>query len=302
MEFGKIHDPDSVNWFYPEENWHNLSYIGSADNRNDEPKILYIGATSWTENNWKNKWYPAKCTPADFLIYYSRQFNTIELNTSFYQIPPSNTIYKWLEKTPDYFRFCPKIFQGISRSLSKIDYKIFDDLIRMLHDFKPKLGSCFLQLPETFTSDRSAILIDFLKEFPKDFDLAVEFRHPSWFGNINSTVFAEMEKLGKHSVITDVGGRRDVCHLLAVGKSVMIRFVGNNMHQTDLLRINKWIEIMKYWFLNGVQKIYFFIHEPENNFTPELAHYLGRIWEETTDIATNYPKMLDNTDKQMTLF
>ena len=53
-----------------------------------------------------------------------------------------------------------------------------------------------------------------------------------------------------------------------------IRFVGNSLHKTDFLRIDAWVERMKYWLDNGVQEINFFMHMHDEATSPELTVYL----------------------------
>jgi uncharacterized protein YecE (DUF72 family) len=74
-------------------------------------------------------------------------------------------------------------------------------------------------------------------------------------------------------VLTDVAGRRDVLHMRLTSPSAMIRFVGNSLHPTDYTRIDDWVERLKMWFDSGLKQLYFFVHEPDNITSPELATY-----------------------------
>ncbi len=302
MEFGKTLNPDIVNWDYLENKWQILPELTIENNSISSFKTLYIGGTSWIDHNWKGKWYPTKFNPNDALFYYSRQFNAIELNTTFYQIPPTSTIYKWLDKTPEDFKFCPKVFQGISRNIKNPDKNNIDNFLRMTEDFGSKLGTCFLQLPEKFDYNQREHLFQFLENIPKELPIAIEFRHRSWFSSVDSCGFSELKNYKKFTVITDVGGRRDVFHLNITGTKVVIRFVGNNLHSTDFSRLDKWIKIIQLLFSKGISQIYFFIHQPENIFTPQLAHYLGLNWKEKNKIDVRFPVKINSTEKQMTLF
>jgi len=298
MDFGKTSNADDVNWTYPEEIWIKSPIVSVNPKKNESEQILYIGGTSWVENNWKNVWYPSKSTPKDFLYHYSRQFHTIELNTTFYQIPSADTVFRWIEKTPEDFRFCPKFYHNISRNINKIDLNILDQFLKMLENFGKRLGCSFLQLPGNYSIKESQYLFSFLNDLPTDFRVAIEFRHPDWFAPSGNFPVLMLHNLNKHTVITDVGGRRDVCHLKLSGDQLIIRFVGNNLHITDYSRIQKWITIMQYWFSKGINKIYFFIHQPENNFTPELAYYLGTEWEKQSFIPTKYPSKINGSEQQ----
>ncbi|MBK8257620.1 MAG: DUF72 domain-containing protein [Polyangiaceae bacterium] len=111
---------------------------------------------------------------------------------------------------------------------------------------------------------------------PGDFDLAVEFRHASWFasGTLSDRAFAVLQKHRAGAVITDVAGRRDVCHAALPVPFVMVRFVGNNLHPTDFPRVDAWIARLVEWRSLGLGRAYFFAHQPDDGFAPEtLAHF-----------------------------
>ncbi|MCC7467544.1 MAG: DUF72 domain-containing protein, partial [Saprospiraceae bacterium] len=75
------------------------------------------------------------------------------------------------------------------------------------------------------------------------------------------------------AVITDVAGRRDVCHMALTHPAVLIRFVGNGLHPTDYTRVKAWSERLKYWLDRGLKQVYFFAHEPDNLLAPELSRF-----------------------------
>jgi hypothetical protein len=88
-----------------------------------------------------------------------------------------------------------------------------------------------------------------------------------------------------------VAGRRDVLHMRLTTPSAMIRFVGNNLHPTDYTRIDAWVERLKVWFANGLQQLYFFVHEPDNITSPELATYLIEKLNRVCGFNLKPPKM-----------
>ena len=118
MEFGKVHQSsllDKINWELPHLDplaQPFLSKIKAATTK------LWIGAPAWSHKEWVGKIYPEKTKATDYLFHYSRYFNTIELNTSHYRIPTADQTHKWIDKVPENFVFCPKVFQGISHDFS----------------------------------------------------------------------------------------------------------------------------------------------------------------------------------------
>ena len=79
---------------------------------------------------------------------------------------------------------------------------------------------------------------------------------------------------GHSTVITDVAGRRDVLHMYLTTPIAVIRFVGNNLHASDYKRIDDWVAQLQQWFAQGLQTVYFFVHQPNNLQAPALADYL----------------------------
>lgn len=73
--------------------------------------------------------------------------------------------------------------------------------------------------------------------------------------------------------MTDVAGRRDVLHQRLTSRTALIRFVANDLHATDLKRMDDWVTRLAEWINSGLERLYFFIHTPDKSFTPELATY-----------------------------
>jgi len=214
------------------------------------------------------------------------------------------TIEKWKTESADDFRFCPKILQAVSHRNDMGAgglLNAFCDAIVLLEE---KMGCCFIQLPPYFGADRLGQLENFLERFPKEIPLAVEVRHESWFANeIHSeSLFSLLKKYNKSTVITDVAGRRDVCHMRLTNDIAMVRFVGNNLHPTDYQRIDAWVERIKEWSAAGLRELYFFPHEPDNLLAPDLSLYLVEQLKKHVDAEVRGPQFHQNENQQMTLF
>ncbi|MBV6441306.1 MAG: DUF72 domain-containing protein [Haliscomenobacteraceae bacterium CHB4] len=295
MDFGKLPSVDNLDFSLPPEPLQNAEVFAALP-KTPGPAI-YIGATGYNMKSWVGKWYPAGAKDKDFLRHYGVQFNTIEHNTTHYRIPDAATVARWREETPADFRFCPKIPQTISHArdlgLNGSEIALFGEVIAGLGD---KLGCCFLQLPPHFSTRDLNLLGRFLEYFPADIPLAVEVRHPSFF---QPTVPAEdyFQLLRHHNtatVITDVAGRRDVCHMRLTHRRVLIRFVGNGLHPTDHRRIEEWSGRLKHWLDAGLHEVYFFAHEPDNLLAPELAVFCAETFSaDMPGVALRGPKQVD---------
>lgn len=281
MEFGKLSSVELVDFTFPAEPPQNLAVLKSFPPRTAAP-LIYIGPTGYNMKEWVGRWYPAGTKAKDFLLRYGLQFNTIEHNTTHYRIPDQATVERWRHEVPDDFRYCPKLPQTISHArdlgLNSSDTRFFCEAIAGLGK---KLGCCFIQLPPYFDANQLPVLELFLEKFPlEDIPLAVEVRHESFFQEqrLANRFFQLLEKYHVASVITDVAGRRDVCHMRLTADKVLIRFVGNGLHPTDYSRVRAWAERLATWIQLGLREIYFFCHEPDNLRAPELSDFATRTF------------------------
>ncbi len=304
MKFGKLDSLAGVDFHLPSDPPQNATVLAAIP-RPAQP-ALYIGPTGYNMKAWVGKWYPTGTKEKDFLRHYGAQFNTIEHNTTHYRIPDAATVERWREETPADFRFCPKIPQTISHAndmgLNDGQIPFFADMIRGLAE---KMGCCFLQLPPYFTVRDLPLLTRFLQVFPRDLPLAVEARHESFFQNTANTeaFFQLLANHGASSVITDVAGRRDVCHLRLTNERVLIRFVGNGLHPTDYTRIDAWAERLANWLEAGLHEVYIFTHEPDNLLAPELSAYCAEaLSARMPGVSTRGPRLVAPPVRQGSLF
>src|SRR5437773_12080789 len=67
-----------------------------------------LGTSSWSADSWVGPFYPAGTQPADFLAWYAKSFNTVEIDSTFYGMPSASTVESWKNKTPEGFVFAAK--------------------------------------------------------------------------------------------------------------------------------------------------------------------------------------------------
>jgi uncharacterized protein YecE (DUF72 family) len=140
-----------------------------------------LGTMGFSYKDWNGVFYPDGILSRDYLAYYSRIFEAVELDSTFYGTPRAEYVERWAAVTPPNFTFCAKTPREITheRRLEKSGDLMGDFLSRMrlLGD---KLGVILIQLPPDMTFSHIHKLAVFLRELPNGFRYAVEFRHPSW--------------------------------------------------------------------------------------------------------------------------
>lgn len=292
MDFGKLQDISNIDFGLPPDNPLTSKILGLTQ-KTTKPNI-YIGPPIWANKDWIGKIYPFNAKEKDLLYYYTRQFNTLELNVTHYQIPTLETIQRWKEAAADGFKFCPKFPQIIShdRQLVGCD-ALTSEFCNAVLGLEEHLGMTFLQLSPNFNPKQIKFLEIYLKSLPSNFPVSVEFRHPDWFNNVKiwtntCEMLADM-KVG--TVITDVSGRRDVLHCALTTPDLTLRFVGNELHPTDYTRIDEWCERILTWLEMGLKNAHIFVHCGENKYAPELTKYWIDRLNTLADLNIEIPKI-----------
>ncbi len=162
---------------------------------------VYIGTQGWSYPDWVGRFYPDGTPSSRYLSVYSKAFPTVEVDSSFYAIPPAAHFLGWLGRTPDSFRFALKLPGELTheRRLRGGD-EVLKTFCRRAELLEHKLGVILVQLPPDFTTaDRSA-LEGFLKRLPTGFRFAVEFRHASW---LEERTYAALSRAGAGHALSD---------------------------------------------------------------------------------------------------
>ena len=287
MKFGKVENPELVDFTLPKTPKETIDLLNKVD-KSDNFEV-YVGCAKWNKQDLKN-FYPPKTK--DELSYYSTQFNSIELNATYYRSPSKENVKTWVNKTPKDFKFFPKIPQSISHygRLQNVTDKL-NQYLDAVALFEEKLGMIFLQMHENFAPKDFEKLENFIQNFPKGYPLAVELRHEDWFSNEENfnRLVSLLEKHNISNIIVDTAGRRDMVHMRLTSNEAFVRFVGANI-PSDYERLDEWIETIKLWKAEGLQKLYFFIHQNLELESPMLAKYFIKKLNNDLDLDIRGPQ------------
>jgi uncharacterized protein YecE (DUF72 family) len=146
----------------------------------------HIGTSGWSYAHWaKGRFYPKGMKPGEWLRFFARHFDTVEINSSFYRLPKPDFVSRWRQVTGSRFRFAVKLWRRITH------LKRLADCSRQLEDFfeiagllGPKRGPLLVQLPPSMRKDVArldAFLTDLKKATGRSrWKVAVEFRNTDW--------------------------------------------------------------------------------------------------------------------------
>ena len=142
---------------------------------------VYVGTSGWQYRHWRGVFYPEGLRQPDWLDFYTERFRTVEVNSTFYRLPPRTVFEGWARRTPDDFVLALKVSRYLThiRRLRDPEEPVQRFFARA-SALVPKLGPVLVQLPPDFPVDTMRLDAT-LAEFPPGTRVAVEPRHPSWF-------------------------------------------------------------------------------------------------------------------------
>jgi len=299
MNFGKVDNPENIDFTLPEDHISTLEVLGKQQAANCN---VYVGCAKWSKQDLKG-FYPRGTK--DELTYYATQFNSIELNATFYRTFPIATVEKWHQKTPTDFKFFPKINQSISQfnRLQNCEAELNGYLDSISH-LQEKLGTIFLQMHPNFSPKKLDALVNFIQEWPKGFPLAVELRHTDWYNDntVTNELYQLFEENNISNIAVDTAGRRDLLHMKLTTKDAFIRYNGAN-HESDYTRLDDWFDRIKIWIENGLENLYFFVHQNLETESPLLSKYFIEKFNNELGYDLMVPSFPnDPKENELTLF
>jgi uncharacterized protein YecE (DUF72 family) len=258
----------------------------------------HLGCPVWASPHWAGTLYTRKATRADFLPQYSQVFNTVEVSSTFYAIPPVETVRRWGDEVHPGFRFCMKFPRVISHDKRLIsvgsETLAFLELVKVLHD-ADCLGPSFLQLGPNFSARDFPRLQKFLEQLPDAYPFAVEVRHADYFdqGKTEAALNDLLRHLGMDRVLldsrplfsappiteADKGAQgqkpRVPVRFDATGNRPLVRLIGRDDIDSLTPWVEEWSTIVADWIGQG-KTPFVFTHTPNDRFAPAF----GRMFHE----------------------
>ncbi len=250
--------------------------------RSDMTSNFRIGTSGFHYEHWKGRFYPEGVKPKDFLKFYTRFFDTVELNNTFYQLPRSTSIDHWLSCVGPGFTFTIKGSRYITH-LKRLNephdsLKMFFDRIELFGD---KVGPILWQLPPRFPADPDRLRA-FLKLLPRDYDHVFEFRDPTWFTPI---VYSLLEKRKAAFCIYDRGDFLSP-HIIT-SDLVYIRLHGpQEMYQGKYPqnKLRHWSQLMEQWS-HTARAVFAYFNNDQSAFAVENALTLKKLLHQPVPAA-----------------
>lgn len=145
---------------------------------------IYIGCAGWDYKDWIGPFYPKLLESHNRLGFYTKFFNVIEINTTFYNLPEFSIVQTWSDQVPEDFKFMVKVWQEITHKFK--DANIEDSISQFFYRLSPlkdKTLAYLLQFPPWFKYNEKHFhqLKYLIRELPNENKYIIELRDNSWF-------------------------------------------------------------------------------------------------------------------------
>ncbi|HEY5195503.1 MAG TPA: DUF72 domain-containing protein [Solirubrobacteraceae bacterium] len=232
---------------------------------------IHIGTSGWSYDHWSGVLYPPGAPPADRLGHYTRAFETVELNASFYHWPRLATFRGWRARLPDGFQFSVKAPRGLTHAKRLYAPEAWVERIAASwHELGDKRAVLLVQLAPDHARD-DARLGYFLGLLPDWIRTAVELRHPSWN---DEHVFGMLEHHGAAYCVMSGAGLP--CVLRATAPFVYVRLHGPdpaNLYAGSYSHadLTWWAQRLREWDRNGTDVFAYFNNDGGGNAVRNAA-------------------------------
>lgn len=247
----------------------------------------YLGLPAWAFPGWTGEYFPRPGPGESSLELYSRVFNTVEGNTTFYRVPDPQTVARWADAVAGTdFRFSFKIPQTVTHRREP-DWDELDAFMKVMEPLQQHLGPFLVQVPARLAPGDAGLLDALFQRLPAHHRYALELRHPDFF-NQPELVEPLLEKHHAGRVMFDSrpiyeGDMRHPEVLAARHKKpdvplldtvynglVYARVVLHPDPRYNGRFVDEWLDRMVA-YLDARHTVYFMMHCPNNQHCPALA-------------------------------
>jgi len=240
----------------------------------------YIGTMGFSYRDWAGVFYPAGVPAGDYLRQYSKIFNAVEIDSTFYGTPKPAAVLHWREQSPEEFKICVKVPRAITHEarLENVgrEMEIFVSAVAAL---KRKLGAILIQFPPSFDLSYGKVFKQFLTLLPKDQTFVVEFRHPSWYIPDTAMLLSEYQICW---AATEYPGVPREVNLTS--EMIFIRLVGEHgrfpSHDRERIDVSQQLAGWWRWIqskADQVHTVYIFFNDDYSGHAPASANRLKAL-------------------------
>ena len=229
---------------------------------------IHIGTSGWHYMHWKGPYYPKDLPAKDFLSQYAEDFQTVEVNNTFYKLPEISTLKHWKGTVPKDFIFSVKASRYITHVKKLKDPKSsLKKFFSRMEYLKKNLGVILFQLPPKWGLNLERFET-FLQALPKGYRYAFEFRETSW---LSKDVYKLLKKRGHALCLYEFAGVKTP--LLVTAKFIYVRLHGpKGAYQGSYSSraLDKWAKQFLEWKKKGIE-VYCYFDNDEKGYAAQNA-------------------------------
>jgi uncharacterized protein YecE (DUF72 family) len=236
---------------------------------------IRIGTSGWHYKHWIGRYYPEDIKPAAMLDWYLRDFDTVELNNTFYQLPKETSFDSWRESVPSDFLFAVKGSRFITHMIKLKDPgRGIWNFIPRAQRLRKKLGPILWQLPPGWNVNVER-LEEFLEQLPKGIRYAFELRNESW---MTDAILEVLKKYDAAFCIYELAGYQSPLEITASWSYV--RLHGPTVHKyqgsySDK-QLEQWARRIDDW-KKKLKAVYVYFDNDDSAFAVDNALTLKKL-------------------------
>jgi uncharacterized protein YecE (DUF72 family) len=235
-----------------------------------------IGTSGWSYPHWREIFYPQGLRRKDWFAHYSRAFDTVEINNTFYRLPSPAVFEKWRAQAPPGFVYSIKANRFLTHVKKLLDpEQPLQAFFEGVAHLKETCGPILFQLPPGFAPDLPRFRF-FLDSLPEGYAHVFEFRNARW---LTDDVFALMEQRGISHCIHDRRGLNIPLRITA--PPVYVRLHGDDApggdYTDDLLET--WAERIRTWAGQGLN-VFLYFNNDWDGYAIKNANRLKNLLEQ----------------------
>lgn len=239
------------------------------------PAEVRIGTSGWHYKHWLGRYYPENCKPDQMLAHYLRDFDTVEINNTFYQLPAETTFDAWKRSVPADFLYAVKGSRFLTHMIKLKDPQ------RGLKNFLPRaerlgrnLGPILWQLPPRWNVNVER-LEEFLRELPPEHRYAFEFRNATW---LVDPVYEVLRRHNAAFCIYELAGFQSPLEITADWTYVRLHGPTHFKYQGSYSgrQLEAWAERIRDW-RKRLRAIYVYFDNDDSAYAVENALALKKL-------------------------
>jgi len=239
------------------------------------PGQIRIGTSGWIYPHWRGTFYPPDLPERGWFAFYSRLFDTVEINNTFYRLPPAEIFDGWRRRAPAGFVYAVKASRFLTHLKKLKDAsEPLESILSRARELAGHLGPILYQLPPNWRCDLDRIH-RFIALLPRDLQHVFEFRDPSWHTEEIRSLFAEN---GVGFCIHDLHGCS--CPFWITARHVYLRFHGPTQVAYagcyDRTQLGTWAEKIRQLQASG-HDVYAYFNNDQNAYAVANARELSEL-------------------------